>query len=828
MVETRDTSKTPFKSPEWQPGDDVPLDQAGKIELERPKPDESKSSWIGKIQLGTLIALALLVAAVVIRWLDPVQIETLRNKAFDQYQLYSPRSAGNYPVAIIDLDEKSLSEIGQWPWPRSIVAKMIENLGNLNVAAVGLDIIFAEPDRTSPDRIAETLTQLTEDAKNSLKALPSNESLMALAMKKVPVVVGQVGLYSQLPKGKKPPKFPSPFKAFKGADPKPFLFQYTSLMANVEQVEMNAAGHGFFSVWEEADGVIRRVPLIARIGAKQIRPALTIEMLRAAYGTNTLLTKANAAGIESIAMQVKGARGQFFDIPLDGNGRIWVHFSKPAKQNVMPGQSRLYVSAADVLANRVPPNFLKGKLVLVGTSAAGLQDLRNTPVAGRMPGVEVHANILESVFAAEANYQKAVRTEYEKLIGDGVTQNEAALKVRAVDKRDFFLRYPAWANSAEILLIILSGILLILLIPRLGPILTLVCVAVASCALGLLSWHLYTTENLLLDVTYPGAVTIAVYSVLAFSNYTREAAEKKQVRGAFAQYLSPELIEQLAEDPSRLKLGGETKRMTLLFCDVRGFTSISELYKSDPQGLTTLINRLLTPLTNTILDRNGTIDKYMGDCIMAFWNAPLDDKDQEGDACASALQMFEDLKILNEERENEAREQGIGFLPLNIGIGINTGDVVVGNMGSSQRFDYSVLGDAVNTAARLEGQSKEYGCDIVIGQDTASEVADRYALLELDKIAVKGKSEAVTIFGLMGDHDYMNAPTFNKYRRKTDEMRRAYLARDWDTAEKAAKEASTMPEAPVGLYKMYLNRIENYRDNPPEEDWSGVYVAMTK
>jgi len=828
MVETQDFKEAPLKNSGWQPGDDVPLDEAGKIELERPKPKKSKSSWLGKFQLGTLVAIALLIAAVIIRWLDPVQIETLRNKAFDQYQLYSPRLAQNYPVAIIDLDERSLSEIGQWPWPRSVVANMIEKLGNLNVAAIGLDVIFAEPDRTSPDKVAETLTQLPEDVKNTLKSLPNNESLMASAMKKIPVIVGQVGLHTPLPKGKKPPKFPSPLKAFKGSDPKPFLFQYASLMANVEQVEMNAAGHGFFSVWEEADGVIRRVPLIARIGAKQIRPALTIEMLRAAYGTNTLLTKANAAGIESIAMQIKGTRGQFFDIPLDRNGRIWVHFSKPAKQNVMPGQSRLYVSAADVLADRVPPSLLEGKLVLVGTSAAGLQDLRNTPVASRLPGVEVHANILESVFAAEANFQKAVKKQYEKLISDGVTRKEAAQKIRAIDKRDFFLRYPAWANSAEMLLIILSGLLLILFIPRLGPILTLICVAVASCSLGLLSWHLYTTESLLLDVTYPGAVTIAVYAVLAFSNYTREAAEKRQVRGAFAQYLSPELIEQLAEDPSRLKLGGETKRMTLLFCDVRGFTSISELYKSDPQGLTTLINRLLTPLTDTILDRNGTIDKYMGDCIMAFWNAPLDDKDQEGDACASALQMFEDLKILNQEREEEAREQGISFLPLNIGIGINTGDVVVGNMGSSQRFDYSVLGDAVNTAARLEGQSKEYGCNIVIGQDTASEVADRYALLELDKIAVKGKSEAVTIFGLMGDHDYMNALAFKKYRSKTNEMRRAYLSRDWDTAEKAAKEASRLPEAPIGLYKMYLDRIENYRNNPPEEDWSGVYVAKTK
>ena len=323
-------------------------------------------------------------------------------------------------------------------------------------------------------------------------------------------------------------------------------------------------------------------------------------------------------------------------------------------------------------------------------------------------------------------------------------------------------------------------------------------------------------------------MTIALYALLTFANYSKEAAEKKQVRGAFGQYLSPALVEQLAEDPDRLQLGGETKRMTLLFCDVRGFTSISELFKSDPQGLTVLINRLLTPLTDTILAHNGTIDKYMGDCIMAFWNAPLDTVDQEGDACAAALKMFKDLAILNAEREAEAEEQGLKFLPLNVGVGLNTGDVVVGNMGSAQRFDYSVLGDAVNTAARLEGQSKEYGCNIVIGEETASKVDTRFALLELDQIAVKGKTEAVTIFGLMGDEEYMVDECFKVYRDTTQKMRDAYRAQDWDTAEKLALECLDLAEAPTGLYQMYLNRIADYRVTPPGKDWDGVYVALTK
>jgi adenylate cyclase len=813
---------------EWQPGDDVPLDMAGKVTLERPKPPTKKTPLWRRVRTSTLLAFLLLFGALSLRVADPVQIETLRNKAFDQYQRYFPRPAKNYPVAIIDLDEKALSEIGQWPWSRNRLAEMIEKLGKLGVAAIGFHIIFAEYDRTSPQKIAETFSQLSDEAKDSLNALPTNESLMAASMKKVPTVVGQVGLFTPLPAGKESTKKRTPFKAFRGNDPKPFIFQYKSLLANVAELEKNAAGHGFFSVWEEYDGVIRRVPLIARVGEKEIRPALTVEMLRAAYGTNTLLTDADEAGMKSIGMQIKGAPGQFFTIPLDGNGRIWVHFSQPAKHDTKPGDSRLYVSAADVMADRVPTKFLKGKLVLVGTSAVGLQDIRNTPVEARLPGVEVHANILESVFAAEADYQKEVQKQFKALVAGGMSKQEATQKVRGIDKRNFFLRYPAWANSAEMFLIIIAGILLIVLIPRLGPVWTLVCLVVAGAALSTLSWWLYSEEKLLFDVTYPATVTVALYALLTFANYAREAAEKKQVRGAFGQYLSPALVEQLAQDPDRLQLGGETKRMTLLFCDVRGFTSISELYKSDPQGLTTLINRLLTPLTNTILARNGTIDKYMGDCIMAFWNAPLDTPDQEADACASALQMFRDVNELNAIREEEAKSQDISFLPLNVGIGLNTGDVVVGNMGSEQRFDYSVLGDAVNTAARLEGQSKEYGCGIVIGEDTASEVVGRYALLELDQIAVKGKTEAITIFGLMGEQDYITDPEFVAYSTATEEFLKAYRAQDWDKAEKIANDCIELPEAPVGLYKMYQGRIDNYRENPPGEDWDGVYVALTK
>ena len=351
---------------------------------------------------------------------------------------------------------------------------------------------------------------------------------------------------------------------------------------------------------------------------------------------------------------------------------------------------------------------------------------------------------------------------------------------------------------------------------------------VAAAGLTGITWYLYIEQKILLDVTYPGAITILIYAVLTFANYAREAAEKRQVRGAFGQYLSPALVEQLAENPEKLRLGGETKEMTLLFCDVRGFTTISEQYKSNPQGLTVLINRLLTPLTGEILEREGTIDKYMGDCIMAFWNAPLDDLEHSYHACESSLAMFKSLEELNAVREVEAKEEGIEFLPLNIGIGINTGDCVVGNMGSEQRFDYSVLGDAVNLAARLEGQSKNYGVGVVIGEITYNQVGDRFATIELDQIAVKGKTEAVTIFGLLGGPEMQGEQGFQKLAETHEQMLMAYRSQDFDKAEELCKVCRTIPGNPEVLYDLYDERIKDYKENPPGPDWDGVFVATSK
>ena len=397
-------------------------------------------------------------------------------------------------------------------------------------------------------------------------------------------------------------------------------------------------------------------------------PSLSFEMLRVASGADTILVKSDSAGIKSI--RVGG-----FEIPTDSEGRLWVHFAKH--------DPSIYVSAADVLDGTVQPQAIARHLVLIGTSAVGLLDTKTTPLDAVIPGVEVHAQVLESALT------KTV------------------------------LSQPAYTRGAELCIAIILGIIVIWLAPMFGPVTLIIMGAVFAALLAGTSWYFYTQHRLLIDFTYPLLSTTLIYLTLIFSNFVREQAQRRRIRSAFSQYLSPALVAQLAQSPEKLVLGGEEREMTIMFSDVRGFTTISESYKHDPHGLTTLMNRFLTPLTNAILDRKGTIDKYMGDAIMAFWNAPLDDDQHQINACHAALDMLDRIDALNRLRQTEAENGGHVYIPINVGIGLNTGICVVGNMGSDLRFDYSVLGDSVNLASRLEGQSKEYGFPIIVGSRTA-------------------------------------------------------------------------------------------------------------
>lgn len=755
-----------------------------------------------KPSLATLIALAVVGGGLFLRYVDPWFVELVRVKAFDAYNRIEPRkpdpAARVVPgakVVIIDIDEKSLSRIGQWPWPRTVVADLIAALRDYGVPVVGFDVVFAEPDRTSPERVAQSLRGASETMKASLKELPSNEQVMAETMRTMRVVMGQASSNSaSATEPTETAKYTS-VRAHLGTlgatetDPRQYVFRKPTLIHNLEVLEGSASGLGVFSVEEEVDGVVRRVPLVMEI-AGVVKPTLSVEMLRVGFNGNSIVTVVDPGGMHEIRLQTPGGN---FPIPVDGRGRLWVYFAEPDNFNTPENSGRLYISAADVIDRTVPPERLQGALALVGTSAVGLLDIRATPIEPRLPGVEVHANMLENI----------------------LEQN--------------FIRYPFTMVLWEMIAIFVAGIALIVFVPRVGPVVTLAGLLVAAGGIGATSWYLFTEQKVFLDVSYPAGMVFAVYAVLAFSNYARDAAEKRQVRGAFSQYLSPDLVEQLAENPDQLRLGGETRKMTLLFCDVRGFTTISESFRADPQGLTRLINRLLTPLTNEILTRQGTIDKYMGDCIMAFWNAPLEDERQEANACEAALAMFKSLEVLNAERKREAEEGGFEFLPLNIGIGVNTGDCVVGNMGSDQRFDYSVLGDAVNLASRLEGQSKSYGVGTVIGDETAAAVRDDLPVAELDLIAVKGKKEAVRIFTILGGPEVRRGEAFTTLLKDHQAMLEAYRAKRFDEAEEIIGRCEGRLEGVLdAFYAVYRERIAIFRETPPPVDWDGVFVATSK
>jgi adenylate cyclase len=376
----------------------------------------------------------------------------------------------------------------------------------------------------------------------------------------------------------------------------------------------------------------------------------------------------------------------------------------------------------------------------------------------------------------------------------------------------------------------LVGLAIIIVAPMFRASIVIALGAIVIAALIGASWYLFSQYNLLLDFTYPLMTSLFVYLTLIFVNYFKEQKQRQQIRAAFGFYLSPALVEQLARSPEKLVLGGEERRMTVLFSDVRGFTTISESYKHDPQGLTRLMNRFLTPLTNAIIERNGTIDKYIGDAIMAFWNAPLDDPQQEVNACEAALEMLARADKLNQQFKREADQNGGKYMPLRIGIGLNTGPCVVGNMGSDFRFNYSVLGDTVNVASRLEARTKDYRIPIVIGAGTEQNAKGKFATMEIDCIQVKGKTEPETVFTVLGRADLTQDPNFRELRDLTARMLEYYREQDWTqalaTIELCRKAAERFG---IGaLYDTYAERIAAFRRDPPPPDWDGVYEAESK
>ena len=704
-----------------------------------------------------LAGLVVVIGMLALRLADPVALQVLRLKATDIYTELSPRTLEEdytFPVLIVDIDDRSLEQHGQWPWPRTLIAELLDRLVQYGAVVIGVDMIFSEADRLSPAQIARFVEPIDPAAANRLRVQPSNEERLAETLKRSRIVLGQSGHKDIISSDDEMP-MRSPSVAFIGGDPSRYLFGFDDMIRNLPVLEASAHGLGLISVVPEPDGLIRRVPALARVG-DSIQPSLTLEMLRVATGEQSIAARSNEAGLESVIIQQMA-------IPVDRNGRIWLNLSET--------DARRYVSATDVLNGEVDRTRLAGRLVLLGTSATALSDIWVTPLHPAIPGVELHAQLLETILAQE------------------------------------HIVSPNYAIAAELLFVVVIGGLLIVLVPLIDAKWSVVLLVVSTAIVLMSTWYLYTYEKIVIDGIVPALSTLAIFLTLITLKYGIEERRRHQVRKVFSHYLSPVMVDRLAEDPAQVRLGGELRNMTIMFSDIRGFTTLSEGPLSDPQALTALLNEYLTAMTTAILEHNGTIDKYIGDAIMAFWNAPVADDTHVRDACLAALAMSRALDRLNAElTQREGPLQGLAQ-PLNFGVGINTGPCLVGNMGSRQRFNYSVIGDVVNVASRIEGQTKSFGVRILIGEDTAKQVADM-ALLEVDAIQLRGKSGTTRVYTLLGDESIARSEGFKELRRSHQQLLDAFAAGDAEAVERARAACKHLAEpfAITRLYQVYGER----------------------
>ncbi len=709
-------------------------------------------------------------------------LQQLENWTYDaRLNLTLPRGIDDR-VVIVDIDEASLARVGRFPWPRYRLAELTDRLFNdYQVATLGYDILFGEPDRSSG---VDTLQQLARgplagDAtyRKALEQLLPRldyDQRFAQSLEGRPVVLGYY-FKSRLEEGSSgnTGQLPPPISR---VEPEWLqrlpLSQAVGYSANLPRLQQAARDGGFFdNPFVDEDGVFRRVPMIQAYD-------------NALYGALSLVTARLALGNPEIELQIAQEGEQSYyalenirlgsqTIPVDKHSAVYVPYRGP--RGSFP-----YVSAWKVLDGSADRKLLRGRIVLVGTSAPGLLDLRSTPVEKVFPGVEVHANIISGIL-------------------DG--------RIR---------HHPAWTTGFEFLQLLLVAVLLTIALTWLSPLAaTLATIAMTLLVVGLsmAAW----SSNLIL----PLASTLLLIALLFVFHMTwgffAESRGKRQLAQMFGQYIPPELVDEMSESGHEFSLEGESREMTVLFSDVRGFTSISE--GLDPKQLTRLMNALLTPLTRVIHQHRGTIDKYMGDAIMAFWGAPLPDSDHARHALYAAFDMMQALKDLQPEFRSQ------GWPEIHIGIGLNTGSMNVGNMGSEFRVAYTVLGDAVNLGSRLEGLTKAYGVDIIVSESTREQIPE-FLFRELDLVRVKGKREPVAIFEPIGhknDVDEARRAELSAWRRGL----RAFRHQDWDAAEVEFFNLERQyPERQ--LYRIYLERITLYRQSPPGDGWDGVFTHTSK
>ena len=757
-----------------------------------------------KFILPFIAPMAVLLTAVSLQLWQPYPIEFTRNLVFDQYNRWLPRHEQDSPVVFVDIDEASLARLGQFPWPRSVFADLVDKMTGYGSAAIAFDILFTEADRTAPAEILpvwENL-RLSENAPEwqALRAaitaqITSPDDALARAMADAPVIMAT--MMSDEAARLAAPKAGIAVRAqgssdTDGLDPMRNVPASSFAISNRDVLNDNALGLGSINARIDDDGIIRRAALLFRAG-EHIYPSLALESLRVAQGAGSIVLRASdvrGEGSYSAGFGLSRLKVGRVIAPIEPDGSMRLYFAESADIQT--------VSAYEILQPDFDMTRLAGKIAFIGTSAAGLKDIRATPLNPATPGVEVHIQTVQQMLAGT------------------------------------YLTRPIWVQMAEALATMIIGLGVVVMVYRFSLVPSIAFLGLALISGAALSWHQFSNHLVLIDPATPGLSIFLTFLTAAFLHFLETARERREVRNAFQYYLAPDMVEQVASDPDKLKLGGETRDLTILFCDIRGFTTISEAFADAPEKLTHIINIFLTGLSSVIQTRSGTIDKYIGDNIMAFWNAPTDVAQHGYQACRATLEMVDALVEVNETLRQDAFLGGFEQ-EIRIGIGLNSGATLVGNVGSDQRFNYSVMGDTVNVAARLEGQTKDYAQTILIGESTYADAMRAIndgqppmAFLELDLIALKGKALPQRIYALLGGAEMAESEDFQTLKAGQDAVLQAYRAQSWDVAEKTARALCATHPALGDYYEMLIGRINAYRNNPPEADWAGQFIAQTK
>ncbi|OWF65916.1 hypothetical protein B6A14_09165 [Polynucleobacter hirudinilacicola] len=735
--------------------------------------------------LGGLV-IALFFVAQAGNWINVSLIEHADGLLYDARLKLTAPGGVDSRIVIVDIDEKSLREReqggeGRWPWPRDRLALLNDRLLNqYQVALVGYDVIFSEKDLSSGIQSLENIANrnlkgnsVLASELSKLKPELDFDGRFAASMKDQPVVLG----FTFLPaietsqKGSLPiPALTTKELPLSAVDP----LVRSGYTGNLARLQSSSADGGHINPLVDSDGVIRRVPMLIR-HENGYYASLALASARTLLGGLPLGLILNpGTSVDQFgsvaALDVGGAA-----LPINTELVSYIPYRGGY-------QSFDYISASDVINQKIDPKALEEKIVLIGTTAPGLLDLRTTPFSNTYPGVEIHANLIAGIL-------------------DGTIKQS-----------------PVWVQTVNFLAIAVLGIFFALLLPWLKPLSGLVASTIGAAVILGSNFWLYQG-----GIVFPLAGLMAVATLLYLFNvaygYFVESRGKRLMNGLFGQYVPPELVDEMAKNPANFSMEGESRELTILFSDVRGFTTISE--SLDAKTLSEFINAFLTPFTKVIYHNQGTIDKYMGDCIMAFWGAPIKDEDHARHGLISAFEMLTAMDLLNEEFIKK------GWPPIKVGIGLNSGRVSVGNMGSEIRLAYTVMGDAVNLASRLEGITKEYGAAIIIGDETYKKLPDLIAR-EVDKVRVKGKDIAVKIFEPLGFEGTVSEEKMAALQL-FEKALQAYRNQEWNDAQTQFEFLlENYRSTGEVLYELYLERIGLLRDNPPGDDWDGSFTFTKK